>query len=161
MSTLVQSPLPSRQAVRDLLEGMTGRDVTIADGNPVPNKPTNVIAVYVNVNLGVQALAVVDLAGAARLGGALGMLPIGGVEDAIDDKDLYGSLRSNCYEILNVLSAVFNVADAPHVKLYEMYATGDAVPADILSLSQMLGCRMDVTIDVDGYGQGLLSLVAK
>ena len=161
MNTMVQSPLPSRQAVRDLLEGMTGRDVTIADGDPVPNRPTNVIAVYVNVNLRVQALAVIDLGGAARIGGALGMLPIGGVEDAIDDKDLYGSLKSNCYEVLNVLSAVFNVGDAPHVKLFEMYAPGDDVPADIQSLCQMMGSRMDVTIEIDGYGPGNLSLVAK
>lgn len=161
MSVIQQSPLPSRQAVRDLLEGMTGRDVALNDGDPLPLRPTNVIAVYVNQNLGVQAIAVVDLGGAARLGGALGMLPIGGVEDAIDEKDLSGSIKDNCYEVLNVLSAVFNVADAPHVKLYEMYGPGDKVPPDIATLSQMLGSREDLAFEVGGYGPGTLCLIAK
>ncbi len=89
------------------------------------------------------------------------MLPKGGVEDAIESRALSGLMRDNCHEVLNVLAAVFNVANAPHVRLYEMYgpnavrpvrrraALGDARPADGRLLT------------VAGYGDGLLSLVVR
>jgi hypothetical protein len=162
MSTTVeQSPLPSRHAVRSLVEGLVGRDVELTDGNPVPPKTTNVVAVYVNQRLAVSALAVLNLEGAARLGGALGMLPRGGVEDAIAERNLPEMLRNNCYEVLNVLSAVFNAANAPHVRLYEMYGPNGPLPADIASLSAAVGSRMDVKLGIAGYGDGALSLVVR
>jgi hypothetical protein len=156
-----QSPLPSRHAVRSLLEGLTGRDIDFRDGDPIPAKPTNTIAVFVTDKLATSAIAVVTLEGAARLGGSLGMLPKGGVDDAIDTKDLYSPIKENCYEVLNVLSAVFNVPDAPHVKLYQMYGPGEAVPSDIAQLAATLGSRMDIAFTIAGYGDGHLSLVVR
>lgn len=162
MSVMTESsPLPSRHAVRSLLEGLTGRDIDIKDGKPIPPNANNTIAVFVTDKLATAAVAVVDLAGAARLGGSLGMLPKGGVDDAIDTKDLYSPIKENCYEVLNVLSAVFNVAGAPHVKLYQMYGPGEAVPSDIAQLAAMLGSRMDVAFTIAGYGDGQLSLVVR
>lgn len=156
-----QSPLPTRQAVRDLVEGLVGRDVDLKDGVPVPPRTTNVVAVYVTDKLAVSALAVVDLEGAARFGGALAMLPKGGVEDAIDERDLTGMLKENCYEVLNVLSAVFNVPGAPHVRLYEMYAPNATVPGDIAQLAATMGQRMDLTLTIAGYGAAQLSIVVR
>ncbi len=159
MTAAIASPLPSRHAVRSLLEGLVGRDVEISDAEPVPPKATNVVAVYVTDRLAVSALAVVNIETAARIGGSLAMLPKGGVDDAIAEKDLFPALRDNCYEVLNVLSAVFNVPDAPHVRLYEMYGPNGAIPADISALSATVGNRMDVSLKIAGYGDGLLSLV--
>lgn len=156
-----QSPLPSRHAVRSVIEDLVGREVEIADGDPLPVKGTNVIAVYVDDRTSLSAVVVVDLAAAARLGGALGMLPPSGVEDAIDENDLYDLLRDNCYEVLNVLAAVFNVPDAPHVRLYEMYAPNEAVPADVAGLAYAIGGRMDIVLSIAGYGDGWLSVVVK
>lgn len=161
MSAVAQSPMPTRHAVRSLIEGLIGRDVDIADAEPVPPKATNVVAVYVTDQLQVSALAIVNLEAAARFGGALAMLPKGGVDDAIDNKDLHQALKDNCYEVLNVLSAVFNVPDAPHVRLYEMYGPNGAVPADIAALSATVGNRMDVGLNISGYGPGLLSIVCR
>jgi hypothetical protein len=162
MSTLTQSsPLPSRHALRSLLEGLTGRDIEVSDGSPVPPKPTNVVAVYVTDKIATSAVCVVNLEGAARLGGALGMLPKGGVDDAIDTRDLYSPIRENCYEVLNVLSAVFNVPEAPHVKLYQMYGPDEQLPADVAAFAATIGSRMDLAFTVAGYGDGLLSLVVR
>jgi hypothetical protein len=158
-TTLESSPLPTRAAVRSLVEDLVGRPVELADGNPVPNDVTNVVAVYVNDRQGLQAVVVVDLAGAARIGGALGMLPRGGVDDAIDEKDVSGMLRDNCYEVLNVLASVFNVGDAPHVRLYEMYGPNASLPADVAGLTTRAGERLDVVLSIAGYGDALLSVV--
>ena len=156
-----QSPMPSRHAVRTTIEGLIGRDLTIADGLPVPPRSTNVVAVYVTDRLATSALAVIDIAGAARLGGALGMVPRGGVDDAIGSRDLPDHLRSNCYEVLNVLSTVFNLPGHPHVRLYEMYGPGAGVPGDVAALAGATSTRMDVTFSVAGYGDGQLSIVVR
>ena len=95
-ATLESSPLPSRAAVRGLVEDLVGRPVELSDGDPVPASTTNVVAVYVNDALGLAAAVVVDLGGAARIGGALGMLPRGGVDDAIDEQGSSGMVRENC-----------------------------------------------------------------
>jgi hypothetical protein len=158
-TTIESSPLPGRAAVRGLVEDLVGRPVELADGNPVPAHATNVVAVYVNDALGLSAAIVVDLAGAARLGGALGMLPPGGVQDAIDDGDVSGMLRDNCYEVLNVLAATFNVAGAPHVRLYEMYGPNASLPADVAALTARTGERLDVVLSIAGYGDVGVSVV--
>jgi hypothetical protein len=162
MSALVEhSPLPSRHAVRSLIEGLVGRDVDLKDTDPISGSATNLVAAYVTDKVTVAAVAVLDLAGAARLGGALGMLPKAGVDEAIEAKTLPGLMRDNAYEVLNVLAAVFNVENAPHVRLYDLYGPDGSVPSDVLSLSQVFGSRMDLLLTIAGYGEARLSLVTR
>ena len=155
------SPLPPRQAVREVVEGMVGRSVEVSDGTPVAASENAVTGVYVSDTLAMTAIAVVDVAGAARLGGALGMLPRGGVDDAIGEKVLSATLKENCYEVLNVLTSVFNVADAPHVRLYKTFGPGEAPPSDVQALGATLGSRDDLAFGIEGYGPGFLSIVVR
>jgi hypothetical protein len=163
MSALVDSsPLPGRAAVRSLVEDLVGRSVELTDGDPVQPAASNVVAVYVTDAHAMTALVVVDLPGAARIGGALGMLPRGGVDDAIEERELAGMLRDNCYEVLNVLSSVFNTPGAPHVRLYEMYGPGASLPADVVALAQTPGQqREDVVLTIAGYGDACVSVVVR
>jgi hypothetical protein len=158
-TTAGRSPLPSRHAVRSLLEGLVGRAVDLGDAEPIPARPSNLIATYVDDRLALSAVAVVDLPGAARLGGALGLLPRNGVDAAGTDEELTDTLRDNAYEVLNVLSAVFNVDRAPHVRLYELHGPNASVPPDVVALSRRAGSRMDLRLSVAGYGDGRLSIV--
>jgi hypothetical protein len=162
MNTIVgRSPLPSRHAVRSLLADLLDRDVDLADGNPVPAKTTNIVAVYVTDRLATAALTVVDLECAARIGGARGTLPRGGVDEAIAERALAGKLRSNCYQVLDVMASVFNLPNAQHVRLYQMYGPNEAVPGDIAHLTASTGSRMDIRLTVAGYGSGSMSIVVK
>jgi len=162
MSTMIeQTPLPSRHAVRTLVEGLVGRDVELKDSEPIVGRPTNVVAAYVTDKLQVAIVIVADIECAARLGGSLGMLPRGGVDDAIKELDLSGLLRDNTFEVLNVLSAAFNVENAPHVRLYDMYGPCGDVPSDVLALSQVVGSRMDLELNIAGYGPGRLSIITR
>ncbi len=161
MNTMTETPLPSRHAVRSLIEDLVGRTVDLKDAPPMSARPTNVFAVYVNDRIATAAVIVVNLELAARLGGALGMLPKGGVDDAIDEKDLDPMLRDCCYEVLNVLASVFNTGTAQHVRLYEMYGPGDSLPPDVAGLAYAVGGRMDVVLSIAGYGDGHLSVVVK
>lgn len=156
-----QSPLPDRFAVRNTIQDLINRDVDLKDGLPPPPKSTNIVAVYVTDKLATAAVAVIDLECAARLGGSLGMVPRMVVDEAIAARELPSTLHDNCYEVLNVLSSVFNVANAPHVRLYEMYGPNTALPPDIATLGAMIGSRMDVELKIAGYGSGLLAIVVR
>jgi hypothetical protein len=160
-TTLEQTPLPSRHAIRSLIEGLVGRDVDLKDCGPIDGRITNLVAAYITDKLQVSVVIVVDIECAVRLGGALGMLPKGGVDDAIQEGEVSGLLRDNAYEVLNVLSAVFNVEDAPHVRLYELYGPGGGVPSDVLALSQVMGSRLDLELTIAGYGPGRMSIIAR
>jgi hypothetical protein len=162
MSVIVeQTPLPSRHAVRTLIEGLIGRDLNIFDGDPVPVRSTNVFAVYVTGKLAVSAVVAVSAEGAARLGGAVGMLPRGGVDEAIEGKDLPGRLRDNCYQVLDELAGVFNTSGAPRVRLYEMYGPNGTLPGDVAAMAASAGRRIDVRFTIPGYGAGALSVVVR
>lgn len=159
--TTEQSPLPSRHSVRNTIEGLVGRDVDLSDGVPPPAKSTNVVAVYVTDQLKTTALAVLDLECASRIGGALGMIPKGVVDEEIKARTLSKDLEETCYEVLNVMASVFNLPNHPHVRLYEMYAPNAAVPADVAALAATVGNRMDVKLKIAGYGDGTMSIVIK
>lgn len=156
-----RSPLPSRLAVRELVGDLIGRDLEIGDAEPIANDPTNVIAVYTTDGNIPTAVSVTTLAGACWIGSALGMLPKGGAEDAIKEGVLPEMMGDCCYEVLNVLSAVFNVPEAPHVRLFAMYRPGDDIPNDVMAMTQILGSRLDISMDIAGYGVAPLSVVVR
>ena len=153
--------LPAAKDVRDMLAGLLGKPVTVNPGCPVtpaPDKPVSV-AVYVDPHLAINALCVMDLAVSAYTGGALALLPCGGCQDAVEeDGELTGLMVEALHEVVNVLSALFNVPGAPHSKLYKLYAPGEVLPDDVAGMLAHFN-RIDLLVEVPGYGKGGLSLV--
>ena len=153
--------LPAAKDVKEMLTGLVGKPVGVAPGGPVtpaPNKPVSV-AVYVDPYLNTNALCVMDLGASAYTGAALALLPPGGAQDAVEeDGELSGMMVEALHEVVNVLSALFNVPNAPHSKLHKLYAPGEDLPGDIESLLANFN-RIDLAIEVPGYGKGALSLV--
>jgi hypothetical protein len=117
------------------------------------------VAVYVDPGMAINALCVMDLAASAYTGGALALLPPGGCQDAVEeDGELSGMLAEALHEVVNVLSALFNVPGAPHSKLHKLYVPGEDLPGDVAGLLANFN-RIDLAIEVTGYGKGGLSLV--
>ena len=158
MSTVL---LPAPKDVRDLLERLLGKPVAVAAGAPVTpaeGKPAST-AVYVDPHLATNALCLMDLGLSAYTAGALALLPPGGVQDAVEeDGGLTSLLVEALHEVANVVSALFNTPGAPHSKLYKLYAPGDDLPHDLATLAAGFN-RLDLAVDVPGYGKGGLSLV--
>jgi hypothetical protein len=162
MSALIEeSPLPSRHTVRTLIEDLVNRPVDLYDADIIPARPTNVVAVYVTDRLKTSAVIVVDVAGAARLGGALGMLPKPVVEESIALQTLDEMLEDCCYEVLNVLASAFNTPEAPHVRLYQMYRPEENLTPDLAQLASAPGGRLDTRLVIGGYGEALVSVVVR
>jgi hypothetical protein len=158
MSTVL---LPAAKDVREMLEGLVGRNVVVSPGAPVtpaPDRPVSV-AVYVAPDMSVNALCLMDLAASAYTAGGLALLPPGGCQDAVEeDGELTGMMVEALHEVVNIVSALFNTPGAPHSKLYKLYAPGDDVPGDLAGMLAGFN-RIDLAVEIQGYGKGGLSLV--
>jgi hypothetical protein len=116
--------LPRAMTVRDLLQGMLGRDVDVATGASMVNpslRGSALVGIFVNRFLKLSALMLLDIQLAARAGAAIALVPSRAAEEAIEDRDLPESLLDNASEILNVATSLFNVGSAP----------GDPLPNDV------------------------------
>jgi len=158
MSTVL---LPAAKDVRDMLSGLVGKEVAVSPGAPVtpePNRPVTV-AIYTAPDMSVNALCIMDLGASAYTAAALALLPAGGAQDAVEeDKELSPLLLEALHEVVNVLSALFNTPGAPHSKLNKLVADCEAVPGDIVGMLAGFN-RLDLALEVPGYGKGALSLV--
>jgi len=158
MSTVL---LPAAKDVRDMLSGLIGKEVSVSPGAPVtpePNRPVT-IAIFTAPDMAVNALCVMDLGASAYTAAALALLPPGGAQDAVEeDKELSPLLLEALHEVVNVLSALFNTPGAPHSKLYKLVPDGEDVPGDIAGMLAGFN-RIDLALEVPGYGKGGVSFV--
>lgn len=157
-----KSPLPAALEVRELLEGLLGRDVDAEVGTPpvdtrVPNGAT--VAAYVDDQLGLRALVLMDLELTAYSGAAIALLPAVGANQAITNGMITPALYDNAAEILNIMASLFTKDDAPHVRLYEAYPPRETLPGDIQRWLLAYVPRLDVRLTVAGYGTGNLSVL--
>ena len=109
--------LPGLLPVRNMLEDLLGRDVSISPADPVTAEdvPRMVLALYVDGGNRLVAVLGLDLSLAAYAGAALGLLPPGGAQDSIEDKRLSPMLAENVQELCNILTGLLNREGAPHV----------------------------------------------
>jgi hypothetical protein len=156
--TAAPALLPNPKDVRDLFESLFGKDVTVAPGEPVSLNAKPAVAVYVDPTMATTALCLLDISLAAWLAGALALLPKGGLADAIDEGELSQGHLEAVYEVVNIAASMFNGEGINHSKLYKLYAPGESVPADIAGLAAAFN-RIDLEVDVAGYGSGKLSIV--
>ena len=152
--------MPGSLAVRQLFEDLLGRDCTVSPGDPLTTDDlsTATVAIYTDNAQQIYGVLGMQLALAANVGAALGLLPPGAAEDSIDEKQLFPNLAENVFELCNVLTSLLNVEGAPYVKLYQVVYPGMALPADARAHLLALGRRLDLTIEVSRYGKGRLSL---
>ena len=161
MTTPLAVVLPANKDVKDMLTGLVGKPVNVTPGAPVTptaDRPV-AVAVYVDPNMSVNALALMDLGASAYTGGALALLPPGGCQDAVEeDGELTGMQLEALHEVVNVLSALFNTQGAPHSKLHKLYAPGEELPGDLAGMLAAFN-RVDLAIEIPTYGKGAISLV--
>ena len=153
--------LPASKDVRDMLSGLVGKPVAVSPGAPVTPEPLRpvTVAIYTAPDMSVNALCVMDLAASAYTAGALALLPPGGCQDSVEeDKELSPMQLEALHEVVNVLSALFNTPGAPHSKLNKLVKDGEDVPGDVAGLLASFN-RLDLEIEIPGYGKGAMSLV--
>ena len=159
---MTANALPASLAIRNLLEDLLGRDVTVNAADPpvVADLKRTVSAVYVDAATRMVAVIGLDLALAAYAGAALGLMPVGGAQDCLEDGVLSPMLAENVGELFNVLTSLLNREGGPHVKLYRVYQPPEPLPNDVQAQLLALGNRTDLLVEVARYGKGRFSLSA-
>ena len=162
MSTApLQTTLPAPKALRDLLLDLLGRDVDLTPADhwaPTPGDP-GAVAVYVDDRTTMRALIACDLELSAVLGSAIALIPAHTAKAAVEDRHLNDAMLDNLHEVLNILAALFNLPDRPHLKLHRMHEPGEFPPADVSAVLRSFAGREDLRIQVGGYGGGRIALV--
>ncbi len=156
------SPLPSAKAVRDLLEGLLGREVEVRTGGDQVDPSTDagaLVGVYVDRLLKLRALCLLDVPAAARIGAAIGLVPARVADESALGDFLDPGLEENAREVLNVFASLFNAPDAPHVRLDTVIAAREPLPRDVAPWVRAYVPRNDLVIDVAGYGPGGVSVL--
>jgi hypothetical protein len=154
--------LPPNKAVKDVFEDLLGREIEVRpSGDRTPWGPEHLTmeAVYVDDQMRMRAVIVTDLALTAYAAAAIGLVPPGGAEAAIEDGELSETLVDNITEVFNIMAGMFNRDGAPHVRLYAWYPPGDPAPSDVADLAAALIGRNDLHVSIAGYGEGQIGLV--
>ncbi len=158
----VTTAIPTLKDIKETLSGLLDREIEVSAGAPSPSlggDSNSLVALYVDDNLRSVAVIVADFPLSARVGAAIGLVPAGGADAALEDNVLPANLRENAAEVLNVLAALFNRDGAPHLRLYSVTGPGDQMRSDVKALAVKAAPREDILVDVARYGQGVLSVV--
>lgn len=158
-----KSPLPTAQEVRELIAGLLGRDLEMHTGAPMtdPEGPGGaVVAEYVSDRLSLNALVLMDLGAAAHIGAALALMPPAVSNEAVADGELTDVLLETAGEVLNVMAALFNPEGSPHLRLGSVHQPQAPLPKDVAPWVKAYVARLDLAIEVPGYGLGQISVLA-
>ncbi|WP_435299675.1 hypothetical protein [Timonella sp. A28] len=158
----VPSPLPKAQAVREMLEGLLGREIELKTGGPMvdPEGPGGaVVAEYVSDFLQLHALIVLDVPASAHLGASLALMPARVSQDDARAGELSDVLLEATHEVANVCAALFNLDGAPHLRLGTLHAPQQPLPTDISQWVMAYVARLDIEVNVSGYGSGNMSIL--
>lgn len=100
----------------------------------------------------------VDLGFAAFSGAALSMIPADAAKDCIKANELEEMIQDNFAEVLNVFSRLFGDQDNKRILLTDKFFPPDAVPSDVSQSVSAGSAKLDIEVDIDGYGKGLVAL---
>ncbi len=154
--------LPRPDDVEDLLFALLGRKIEVKRIKPGDKVPfTGGVGTYHDTGDNLRAIIYTELETVNGCGGALSMIPVGGVEDANEEREITATMRDNFREILNIMAGLFNDRRqrAEHVRFKEFYLA-DTEPTEVEGLIQKSGDRLDVTVTIaGGYGGKGLGIV--
>jgi hypothetical protein len=153
--------LPVTKEVRDLLEELLGRTVNVEPADPIrqADLANTTISVYRDNDASIGAIVGMDFKLTVYAAAAIGLVPPGGAEACIEDREISAMLAENAIEVCNILTSLLHQAHQPHLKLDQTYLPGQSPSTDATAHSVAIGRRLDLTVEIAGYGSGKLSIV--
>lgn len=151
--------IPTADEFASQLSTLIGRDVSAVepDEKPVHNA-TSQSAIYLTRDDRLALIARLDLAIAAHLGAALCMMPLPSSEEAIGKNKLDGDLLDAYGEVVNIMASLFCAEGAPHVRLSSVNECDPDLEDQFMQTLTTPETRMDLQVDIDGYGPGIISI---
>lgn len=152
-------PLPSTRMVAGLLSGIVGRVVTAGKAAPfdLRSKTPRIYGTYRDPSTQMPCLAVCDMSFCAYMGGAMLVFPLSTIKDVIRTGTLEEGMLDCVREILNICARIFN--NHWHQVFQDLYTSPAQLPQDAAALLKSAEGRMDMEIEVAGYGIGQITIL--
>lgn len=152
--------LPPTKLIKDVIDGMLGKEVSVTPSGALTPADTigGALAVYIDDADHLGAVVCWDLPLAAAVGAGVALVPVGAMEDAIEEQYLPEHLLENLSEVSNVMASVFNIGNNPHMRLDRMYRPINTADNDAVELAYRVGHRIDLTVAVPNYGEGRVAV---
>jgi hypothetical protein len=152
--------LPGTKAIKDLFEDLLGRSVTVTPADPLraADVPQTLVALYTDPAKRLGAVVGLDFALTAFVGASIGLIPAGGAEACIEDKEISKMIGENAIEVCNVFGSVLNHPGSARLTMHQTFLPGGSPPTDSVGYLLALGRRLDLLVDIAGYGSGKLSV---
>lgn len=128
-------------------------------GTPAENDANAIYGTYIDDDDVPVSLAVIDRGFAAHLGAALTLIPPGTASDAAATGDFSKEIMDNVREVLNILSRILMDGTSPHLRFAEVRMTRGDLTGPEQAVMDGIAARLDMRMEVPGYGGGLCSLV--
>jgi hypothetical protein len=158
VDTIRKAPTPDAIAkmLSDLLGVPTISKVLSA---VVPVSALKVFSTYVDDTNKLTWIGGMDVACAAGTGGALAMMPVAPVTDAIKSDALTPPMIENSREVANVAASLFSTLSGHgHVRLRDYFVAPQAIATFLHPLLANPVLRLDLEVIVRGYPPGKLVL---
>jgi hypothetical protein len=154
-------PMPTVEAVQDLLSGLLGKRVGVKDGKAyVPGGTSpSIVGVFKRDDGAVAALVMMDVALAANASAALVLIPPGVAGESARSGKLSENLLENVKEVLNVCSRLFAAPGTPHVRMKGTNIIPPPAPAEIAGMLAKPNSRLDLELAVPGYAGGRMAII--
>lgn len=146
--------IPTDKSIKELLDALFGSSITVSEGTPLDPADAYIANYICDEGKNVVACAA-DISMVAYSGSIMMMIPAGGANDAIENKDLSEVMQECYYEVVNILSRALMTATSEHLRLDKVFPPGENT-----DLVADLGGEVDVvsfTIEIPGYGPGHLT----
>lgn len=144
---------PQEAAVSEML-GMLFGDISVSAGGEVAAEGFG--ATMIDDDDQLVAMIVCDYPFVGFSGAALSMMPVGGAEDMIAEKDFSKTIMDNFYEVMNICSRLLMSDSSDHLRLDQTVDPG--VLADtVASLSATK--TVSYKVDIPRYGSGTMSFL--
>lgn len=149
------------EIVQKSITDLVGRPcVAKKDASPMLINAPKSLAFYRLDGIKTVGFILCDLPLGAAASCALSVVPPNAVKEAIKTGKLTDVQASNLYEVFNVLSTAFDPERGPHLKLSKVFSPGEPVPKEYMMAIIKPKARLDLVIDVTGYGAGKMSFIA-
>jgi hypothetical protein len=154
-------PLPTATSIADLVTMLIGKKVKATPASPLPVASARGLATYVDAEQKLMYVALTDMAFLAGVGAALAMIPAGVVTEAIKTGKPSSVLTENAFEVMNIVSSLYNDAEGKgaHIKIKALTVV-PPIPAEIAAQIAKPAGRLDLEIQLPGYANGKLTLLA-
>jgi hypothetical protein len=156
--------IPAPDAVARLFNDLLGRRVVAkksAVKHAVTPRSPGVFGLFGQSDEQIDFVVFCDVALASYSGAALSLIPAPTVQPSVRAGKLADGTFENFAEVMNIARGWFDTPGQPPVKMRRCIPSPCDLPKDLIALLLKPAERLDLDIEIDGYGAGKMLLVVK